>query len=206
MPQLKKKIDLQGDVFEGISSVFAVKGGLTFNTASSGTDQGVAVATPILDNMLEFPVSDESGFNFDTGAPSIETFKIQGLNSAWVSTFTPGDGSITLEIPCHETNIMETCFGQTGASSKVILPANSLASAAANFTGKGYAVAQKAIYLGLLILNDTEDMLLFIKKAKFMAQAIFDGSNKPLCVVLTGNIEAGSDPTAFGVLKKVAAA
>ena len=59
--------------------------------------------------------------------------------------------------------------------------------------------AQKAVYLGLLILNDTEDKLLFIKKAKFMAQIIFDGSNKPLCVVLTGTIAAGAATDAFGI-------
>ena len=37
-----------------------------------------------------------------------------------------------------------------------------------------------------------------------MAQAIFDGSNKPLCVVLTGAIAAGADKDAFGVLEPVA--
>jgi len=201
---MKRKIELQNDVFEGISSVFVVKGGVDFTTASSGQSAGIAVATPSASDMLEFPVSDESGFNFDTGAPSIETFKIQGMNTAWVSTFTPGDGEIMLEIPCHETNIMEVCFGDAGKSASLTLPANSLSSEAVTFTGKGHAVAQKAIYLGLLILNDTEDKLLFIKKAKFMAQAIFDGSNKPLCVVLRGNIAAGADPTAFGVLDKAA--
>lgn len=200
MSDFKKKIDLQGDVFEGISSVFVVKGGVEFTTASSGVDAGIAVATPSVNDMLEFPVSEDSGFNFDTGSPSIDTFKIQGMNAAWVSTFTPGDGELTLEIPCHETNIMETCFGASGNSAKVTLPANSMSTTAATFTGKGFAAAQKAIYLGLFILNDTEDKMLFIKKAKFMAQAIFDGSNKPLCVVLTGNIAAGADPTAFGVL------
>lgn len=197
---MKKKIDLQGDVFEGISSVFVVKDGITFTKSGSGAS-AIATANPSAANMLEFPVSDDSGFNFDTGTPSIEHFKIKGMNADWVNTFTPGDGEIKLEIPCSETTIMETCFGQTGASASVTMPATSLADAAKVFTGKGYACAQKAIYLGLLILNDTEDKILFIKKAKFMAQAIFDGSNKPLCVVLTGNISAGADPTAFGVLE-----
>ena len=102
---MNRKIDLQGDVFNGISSVFAVKGGI--ETAS-----GKATLTD--DKMLEFPVSDESGFNFDTGAPSINHFKIKGLNTDWTCTFTPGDGQITLEIPCHETNILETVYGQEG--------------------------------------------------------------------------------------------
>ena len=56
---MNRKIDLQGDVFNGISSVFAVKGGIE-------TTSGKATLTA--EKMLEFPVSDESGFNFDTGS------------------------------------------------------------------------------------------------------------------------------------------
>ena len=191
---LKRKIDLQGDVFEGISSVFAVKGGIA-------TSEGKATLTE--ENMLEFPVSDDSGFNFDTGQPSIEHFKVKGLNTDWVNTFTPGDGEITLEIPCNETNIMQTCFGDAGIDATITLPASVKVGGKTSIKGKAYASAQKAIYLGLLILNDSEDKVLYIKKAKFMAQAIFDGSNKPLCVVLTGAISSGADHDAFGILTPV---
>lgn len=181
---------MQGDVFEGISSVFAVAGGLTFTTNACDLSNAT---------LQEFPVSEDSGFNFDTGQPSIEHFKVKGLNADWVNTFTPGDGEITLEIPCHNTNIMEMVFGQTGTTATITLPSG-VASAGTAVSGKTYASAQKAIYLGLLVLNDTEDKLLLIKKAKFMAQAIFDGSNKPLCVVLTGAI-AASDANSFGVME-----
>lgn len=191
---IKRKIDLQGDVFEGISSVFAVKGGIV-------TSNGAA--TLLESDMLEFPVSDDSGFNFDTGAPSIEHFKIKGLNTDWVNTFTPGDGEITLEIPCNETNIIETVYGQEGVTATITLPSGLTVGGKAAVTGKAYASTQKAVYLGLLVLNDTEDKVLFIKKAKFMAQTIFDGSNKPLCVVLTGAIAAGADSDAFGILEPV---
>lgn len=191
---VNKKIQMQGDVFEGISSVFAVAGGLTFTTNACDLSNAT---------LQEFPVSEDSGFNFDTGQPSIEHFKVKGLNADWVNTFTPGDGEITLEIPCHNTNIMEMVFGQTGTTATITLPSG-VASAGTAVSGKTYASAQKAIYLGLLVLNDTEDKLLLIKKAKFMAQAIFDGSNKPLCVVLTGAI-AASDANSFGVMEISAA-
>lgn len=187
---MKRKIDLQGDVFEGISSVFAVKGGIETTGGS---------ATISEENLLEFPVSDDSGFNFDTGQPSIEHFKIKGLNTDWVNTFTPGDGEITLEIPCNETGILESVYGQAGVEASITLPSG--VAGGITFKGKAYASTQKAVYLGLLILNDTEDKLLFIKKGKFMAQTIFDGSNKPLCVVLTGAIAAGADTDAFGILE-----
>lgn len=190
---MNKKIDLQGDVFNGISSVYAVKGGIE---TTSGK------ATLSADKLLEFPVSDESGFNFDTGSPSINHFKIKGLNTDWTCTFTPGDGQITLEIPCHETNILETVYGQVGTDVELKLPEDiQLDKTKTAIKGKAFSSAQKAIILGLLVLNDTEDKVLFIKKAKFMAQTMFDSSQKPLCVTLTGTIAAGVDADAFGILE-----
>lgn len=179
------KITMQGDVFEGISAVFGLAGGLP-----DGLNLGSS-------SLTEFPVSDDSGFNFNTGQPSIEHFKVKGLNTDWVNTFTPGDGEITLEIPCHDTGIL-SLVGMEGTSVSVTLP-EGMSGVGTAATGKSYPVTQKAVYLGLGILNDTEDKLLFIKKAKFMAQIIFDGSNKPLCVVLTGNIANGAATDAFGI-------
>lgn len=196
---LTKKIAMQGDVFEGISSVFAIAGGITTTAGTSG-DAGKQVANLTSLDILEFPVSDDSGFNFDSGQPSIERFKVKGLNADWVNTFTPGDGEITLEIPCHNTNILELVYGKTSQNVKFTV-ASGLMGTNTTLAGKGYSFDQKAIYLGLLILNDTEDKLLYIKKAKFMAQTIFDGSNKPLCVVLTGSISAAGDSDAFGILE-----
>ena len=180
-----KKITMQGDVFEGISSVFALANGLPDGLDVSSAD------------LQEFPVSDDSGFNFDTGQPSIEHFKVKGLNIDWVNTFTPGDGEITLEIPCNNTGILTLC-GFKGTAASVTLPSG-VSSVGTAASGQSYPVTQKAVYLGLLILNDTEDKLLFIKKGKFMARIIFDGSNKPLCVVLTGTIAAGASADAFGI-------
>lgn len=180
---LRKKIEMQDDVFSGISAVFAVAGGL-------GDSLSFANAT-------EFPVSDDSGFNFNTGQPSVEHFKVKGMNTDWVNTFTPGDGEITLEIPCNNTGILTLC-GFKGTAASVTLPSG-VSSVGTAASGQSYPVTQKAVYLGLLILNDTEDKLLFIKKGKFMAQIIFDGSNKPLCVVLTGTIAAGASADAFGI-------
>lgn len=195
---MKSKIEMQGDVFSGISSVFVVKNGIT---TSNGTGD---IATA---NLQEFPVSDESGFNFDTGAPSVNRFKIKGLNSDWTCTFTPGDGQITLEIPCHETDILKTVFGQEGqavalkmAKGEAFAGITPAENKRVELNGTGFGAARKAVVLGLLVLNDTADKILFIKKAKFMAQIMFDGSNKPLCVTLTGTLTAGADNDAFGVL------
>ena len=195
----KKKLQMQGDVFSGISSVFAVKGVIT--TANASSPATGVTATLADGDMLEFPVSQDSGFNFDTGAPSINHFKVHGMNADWVNTFTPGDGEVKLEIPCNGTDIMKFCFGQDGTKASFTLPAGLKIGDKSKIEGQTYSSVQKAIYLGLLVLDDTETKVLYIKKAKFMAQVTFDGSNKPLVVTLTGSISAGADADAFGVLE-----
>ena len=189
---------MQDNVFEGISAVFAVDGGFTF------TDAGVLNLLNADARLLEFPCSEDSGFSFDTGAPSIEHFKVHGLNADWVSTFTPGDTELNIEIPCHDTEIMQLVFGSNGTDITINLPTDALkepniASATATATGKGFGAAQKSVELGLLILDDTEKRLFYIKKAKLTAQVTFDGSNKPLCVVLSGSLSDSGDG-AFGIL------
>lgn len=192
----KRKIDMQGDVFNGISCVFAVKGGI----ATTGN-----AATLKDTDMIEFPVSDESGFNFDTGAPSIDHFKIKGLQADWVSKFKPGDGEVKLEIPCNNTEILDFC-GFNGQKTTLTLPAGLTVGGKGKVSGQSYSSTQKAIYLGVLVLNDSEDKILYIKKVKFMAQLMFDSSNKPLCVVLTGSVAAGADADAFGIFESDATA
>ena len=205
-----KKGSLQTNVFEGISAVFAVEGGFSFtqsesknHTHTTANDEYTYSLT-LAENktLLEFPCSEDSGFSFDTGAPSIEHFKVHGLNADWVSTFTPGDTELSIEIPCHDTQIMELCFGSAGQWTSISLPTDSLKTSGistATATGRGFGAAQKSVELGLLILDDTEQRLFYIKKAKLTAQVPFDGSNKPLCVVLSGSLSESGDG-AFGIL------
>ena len=185
---------MQLNVFEGISAVFAVDGGFTFTSGTLNLLNANA-------RLLEFPCSEDSGFSFDTGAPSIEHFKVHGLNADWVSTFTPGDTELNIEIPCHDTEIMQLVFGSTGTDITINLPTDALKDSVgtATATGKGFGAAQKSVELGLLILDDTEKRLFYVKKAKLTAQVTFDGSNKPLCVVLSGSLSDSGDG-AFGIL------
>ena len=98
---------------------------------------------------------------------------------------------------------MQLVFGSQGTNISINLPLDALKDTAgkttANATGKGFGAAQKSVELGLLILDDTEKRLFYIKKAKLTAQVTFDGSNKPLCVVLSGSLSDSGDG-AFGIL------
>lgn len=189
-------------VFSGISAVFAVYGGFTTQAGSSDAERTCDLSTA---NVIELPVSEESGFNFTGGEATINHFKVKGLNADWASTFTPGDGTITLEVPTYHTQVLELVYGQKAKDLKVKLPTDlglkdATGQRDATVSGKAFSFNQTAVVLGLLVVNETGDKALFIKQAKFTATPSFDGSDKPYCVTLNGTISAASDVDSVAIL------
>lgn len=189
---IKTKSEMQENVFSGISAVYAVKGGIT-TTGGAATIKDTDV--------VELPVSEESGFNFNGGTPSVSHFRVHGLQTDWASTFTPGDGELTLEIPTHDTGVLDLVYGNTGTETTLTLPTGLTVGGKSSVKGNARSFEQKAVYLGLLVLNDTADRMLFIKKAKFYATPAFDGGEKPYAITLTGALSASADADAYGVFE-----
>lgn len=197
-----KKDVMGASVFSGISSVYAVYGGFTTVAGSTDDEKMCDLSTA---NVIELPVSDDSGFSFTGGEPTINHFKVKGLNADWASTFTPGDGTLTLEIPTYHTQVLELVYGQKAKDLKVKLPSgiglkDSTGTPDLTVSGKAFSFNQTAVVLGLLVINETGDKALFIKQAKFTATPSFDGSDKPYCVTLNGTIAAASDVDSMAIL------
>lgn len=191
---MKTKAQLQASVLTGISSLFACKDGFTTAAAQTGTGK---VLTLDETKMCEFPCSEDSGFSYNEGTPTTDGHKIHGLGVYWSSKMTPGDTAIAIEIPCHDTDILEFC-GFTSVD--LTATGTGTVFSGKTFTGKTFSGTRKAVILGLLALDDTEQNAFFVKKAKLMASVVFDGSNKPLCVALNGTIQGGADADALAVL------
>ncbi len=186
---MKTKAQLQASVLTGISSLFAMKGGFS-GTSNITLDES---------KMCEFPCSEDSGFNYSEGTPTTDGFKVHGLGVYWTSKMTPGDTEITIEIPCHDTDILTFC-GFTSADLTIAGAQDGTVFKGKTYSGKVFSGIRKAVILGLFALDDTEENAFFVKKAKLMASVVFDGSNKPLCVTLTGSIHEGAAADALGVL------
>lgn len=191
---IKTKSELQESVFSGISAVYMVKGGITTAAASATINDS---------DVVEAPVSEDSGFTFNGGTPSISHFRIHGLQSDWASKFTPGDGELNLEIPCYDDSVLDLVYGSSGTETTLNLPTGITVGGKSKVKGNARSFEQKAVYLGLLVLNDTADRLLFIKKAKFIATPAFDGGDKPYAITLTGALSASTDADAYGIFAPV---
>lgn len=193
---IKTKKQMQDSVFSGISAVYLVKGGIV-------TSAGAATIKDT--DVVEAPVSEDSGFNFNGGTPSVSHFRVHGLTADWASTFTPGDGELTLEIPCEDDDVIDLLYANDGKETTLTLPDGITVGGKSSVKGEARSFEQKAVYLGVLVLNDTADKLLFIKKAKFIATPAFDGGEKPYAITLTGALAASSDDDAYGIMEPVTA-
>lgn len=192
---VKNKATFVNEVFSDIDAVFAVKGG--FPNAVSG-----AVDASSLD-FVEFPC-ERGSFNYSGGDATINHFKVHGLNADWAQTFTPGDGQVSLNIPCYGTDILKLVYGKEGADLILTVPTG--VGTKTTYKGKSFSYEQKQVVLGLLILNGTGDKALYIKKATFIATPKLDNENNPLYVTLTGSMNATTDDDATAVLEAQAGA
>lgn len=188
---ITRKNSMQEHVFDGISAVYAVADGFTKAEDATSYD---------LDGAVELPVSESGGVNIDGGTPSTNNFRVHGLTAPWTSHMTPGDVELTLEVPTNDEAVLTLIYG--GASSTTVSVSSvPKGEGTATISGKGFGWPQKTVNLGLLIINDTEDKALFIKKAKLLASPQFNGEDKPFVVTLTGTVAEAADAESLAILE-----
>lgn len=181
------------EVFSGISALYAVKGGFTV------TEGAVNLASA---DIVELPVSESGGVSINGGTPSNSIFRVHGLNAPWTSRMTPGDAEVTLQVPTYDDAVLDLLYGEdTGKDLTVTLPNDLKVAEKTTLKGKSFGFPEKAVNLGLLIINDTEDKALFVKKIKVMASPQFDGEDTPFAVNLTGTVASGADKDAMAFLE-----
>ena len=196
-----KKNSMTNQVFDGISAVYAVSGGFD---VTAGQDHDTCDLTS--KNLVELPCSESSGVNINGGSPSTSVFRVHGLNAPWTSHITPGDAEITLQVPTYNSDVLQLIYGSAYNTKdlQVNLPTGTIGSSTSGINtlkGKSFAFPEKAVNLGLLIINDTEDKALFVKKVKLLASPEFSGEDTPFVVNLTGTVASGGDKDAMAILE-----
>ena len=189
-----KKNTMTENVFDGISAVYAVAGG--FSVSNHTADLSSA-------DLVELPCSESGGVSINGGSPSTSVFRVHGLNAPWTSHITPGDAEVTLQVPTYDSNVLALLYGNAYDSNNftVTVPTGVVGNDT-SLVGKSFAFPEKAVNLGLLIINDTEDKALFIKKVKLLASPQFDGEDTPYVVNMTGTVASGGDTDAMAILEK----
>lgn len=190
----------QGGTFVGISHLWFVIGGFGDKFDTTGK------------TIKEVPVAQDGGFTYNGGSPSIEHYKVHGINGDWTSRMTPGDTEINLFIPCVDTEVLGAC-GFTAVSvaaadaAKVIVADSDNGdykfTPKASTAGISFAETQKAFTVGIAAANDEGTKLFAIKKVKLLASILFDAADtaKPIGITLTGASTASSAADGMGIFE-----
>lgn len=190
----------QNGTFVGISHLWFIQGGFGDKFDTTGK------------TVKELPVAEDGGFSYSGGTPSIEHYKVHGLNGDWTSKMTPGDTEINLFIPCIDEEVLTACgFTVTTVAAADAAKAAVADSDAGDYkftpasgqTGFTFGETQKAFTAGIAAVNDEGTKMFAIKKTKLYASILFDAADtaKPIGITITGASSASAAPDAIGVFE-----
>lgn len=195
----------QSGTFVGISHLWLVQNGFGDKFDTTGK------------TIKEVPVAQDGGFTYSGGSPSIDHYKVHGLNGDWTSRMTPGETEVNLFIPCVDSEVLQACgftvttVTATDAAKVVVADSDTgdyKFTPKASTTGISLAETQKAFTVGIAAANDEGTKLFAIKKVKLLASILFDAADtaKPIGITLTGASTAASASDGIGIFEGSVAA
>lgn len=186
----KTKQELK-DVFNGVCDLY-------FQQEEADLSQ----ATPTLAPEFNIPVTVDT-LQITQDDPTINHYKVIGLDGDWTSSSTAGDMQVQLTVPTKSEDVMKVFYG-TSAVSTITGATLTTGDEDLDGTYKGYALELKKKKLtGTFILVDEEKTNLFvITNLALYAKPLYENpGTEPFAIQLTGAIE-GAGKKSFAFLKK----
>lgn len=171
------------DVFGGIKSCIYSAGGATISEG--------AITLPT--DGIEFPTTVET-LSISQDDPTINHYKIVGMDVDWFSTSESGDLNVGLTVPSKAKELLKVFYGE---------------SAVKDVTGTGWegtAISMESHKVTgcLILVNDTEDQIMIINGIELYAKPMFENTaTEPFAFGLTGTITVDENNSeSFVWLKK----
>lgn len=177
---MKTKKELK-DVFIGLSEIRTVKGGISdFKTVVSE---------------MEIPVLVDT-LSMSMGEPTKNSVKVHGLQTDWAVTYTAGEFNFACTIPSTHKDLCEYFFGEANIIENATIDGKSA-------SGISLTMKNVMVDLGLVLLNETGDKVVLVKKLSVTPRFVFENaSTTPIGIALTGSLvvdegEENDDDIAF---------
>lgn len=177
---MKTKKELK-DVFMGLSEIRTVKGGISdFKTVVSE---------------MEIPVLVDT-LTMSMGEPTKNSVKVHGLQTDWAVTYTAGEFNFACTIPSTHKDLCEYFFGEANIVENATIDGKSA-------SGISLTMKNVMVDLGLVLLNETGDKVVLVKKLSVTPRFVFENaSTTPIGIALTGSLvvsegEDNDDDIAF---------
>lgn len=185
---MKKKIDLK-DVFNDVAS-------LQYMSTVVDLSKGTFTWTPEMDvpatvDTLEVSQDD----------PTINHYKVIGLDGDWTSSATLGDMTISVTVPSKHSDILTFLYGEDAVVkiTKATVTTGNADIDSADWAGNSLLLKKKKITGSLGLLNAEENQMMIMAGVALYATPLYQNtSTEPFAFKLSGTLEnAGTQSIAW---------
>ncbi len=189
-------ISATNDLVSKLKKIFNDPGTILF----SETEYDLTGNAPTLTFDYRLPVAVDT-LQVTQDDPTINHYKIIGMNGDWTSSASLGDVSIQLTVPNVSTEALKMCFGTDN-----VKEVTGVTVGDDTFTGSGIVLKKHRMTgtIGVLASNDKD--LMVISGAYMYAKLLYDNpGTDPFAIQLNGGIEEDeSKPSIVWLTKTVA--
>lgn len=191
---MKKKQELK-DVFNGLSS-------LLYQSAVADLSQASVAITPEYD----LPVTVDT-LQISQDDPTINHYKVVGLDGDWTSSATLGDMNIQFTVPTKAKEVLELAYGADAVKSitaATITTGDTEIDNAGGYEGVSIKLEKKKITGTFVLVDEEKQNLMVLTNVALWAKPLYENpGTEPFAIQFTGTMEgAGSQSIAW--LKKKA--
>lgn len=137
----------------------------------------------------ELPILRDS-FSFETSEPSFEEVFIHGEAIPYVSTATPGETSISFEVPSVDKDILDWLLSPAD-SSAVSAITDTVNGVAGTWSGSAYKLDNKVVQGMVMIISEDRTKAIVIKNFKgYAAPNMADLSTNPVSFTISATLES----------------
>ena len=192
----KTKQELK-DVFNGLSSVLY-------------TDEVVDLSsgTPTITTKYNLPVTVDT-LQLSQDDPTVNHYKVIGLDGDWTSSATLGDMTIQFTVPTKAKEVLQLAYGESAVKdiTKLTITTDDaeVDNSANGYEGVSLMVGKKKVTGTFVLVDEEKKNLMVITNVALWAKPLYENpGTEPFAIQFTGTIEgAGSQSLAW--LKKKSA-
>lgn len=181
---LKTKTDLK-DIFNGLSSVLFQETPIDLNP-SSGT---IAIVPD-----YDLPVTVDT-LSFTQDDPTINHYKVIGLEGDWTSSSTSGDVSLSFTVPTKQTDVLKLAYGTSSVVAKTGATVTGVTGLSGTFGGDVVTFSTHKVTGSIVLVDSQQKNLLIMSNVALWAKPLYENaSTDPFAIQFTGTIEATGKP------------
>lgn len=193
---MKTKQELK-DVFNGLSS-------LLYQSTVVDLSQATLSITP----QYDLPVTVDT-LQISQEDPTINHYKVIGLDGDWTSSATLGNMSIQFTVPTKAKEVLELAYGADAVNEITKLTitgtGDSNLDSANGFTGTSIMLKKKKVTGTFVLVDEEQSNLMVLTNVALWAKPLYENpGTEPFAIQFTGTME-GAGAHSMAWLKKAAA-